>query len=37
MKSPHGKDVILGALRQILPQDKPMQALEIASGIKICC
>jgi hypothetical protein len=27
------QDVILGALRQILPPDKPMQALEIASGI----
>jgi hypothetical protein len=26
------KDVILGALRQILPQDQPLHALEIASG-----
>ena len=29
------KDVILGALRQILPQDQPLQALEIASGRSI--
>jgi hypothetical protein len=26
------QDVILGALRQILPQDQPLHALEIASG-----